>query len=121
MTPQEAFIKVQSDPNAATRGDFALAMLYLSERLCVAEKTLADRTRIFVPPTPKEVEEYAKTIKFVVDGRKFCDYYETRGWMIGKSKMKSWKAALRTWKSNDDSQPKTTGRIPDNLRNDHGL
>lgn len=118
MTTQEAFQKVQKDPNFATRGDFALAMLYLSERLCVVEQKLADRTRAFTPPQPNEVTEYAKTIGFRLDGQKFCDHYESRGWLIGKTKMKSWKAAVRTWKSYD-TQP--TGRVPDNMRTDHGL
>lgn len=123
MTPQEAFVKIQKDPNFATRADFAMAMLYLGERLCYVEKQLADRTRAFTPPSAKEAEEYAKSIGFDLNGQSFCDYYEARNWMLGKVKMKSWKAAIRTWKSRRDSeQPaKPAGRIPDNLRTDHGL
>ena len=25
------------------------------------------------------------------------DFYESKGWMIGKNRMKDWKAAVRTW------------------------
>jgi hypothetical protein len=25
------------------------------------------------------------------------NHYEAKGWMIGKAKMKDWKAAVRTW------------------------
>ena len=123
MTPQEAFLKVQSNPNGATRVEFMQAMLYLSERLCVVETTLADRNRAFKPPTAEEVEEYAKSIKFDLQGSAFCDYYEARNWQLGKVKMKSWKSCIRTWKNRRDQEnkPKPAGRLPDNLRSDHGL
>lgn len=52
----------------------------------------------FVVPNPYEVEEYAKSIEFDLNGFHFCDYYQSKGWMIGKNKMKDWKAAVRTWK-----------------------
>jgi len=56
----------------------------------------------FTPPTSQEVEDYArfyatqkKGVNGNIDGEKFCDSYEKKGWMIGKSKMKNWKAAVR--------------------------
>lgn len=52
------------------------------------------------PPTKEEVETYALTIDFKVNGERFLNYYEVRGWMIGKSHIKSWKACLKTWKMN---------------------
>lgn len=54
----------------------------------------------FEKPNPVEVTTYAKEIGFELDGESFCDYYETKGWVYGKSPMKSWKAAVRTWKRN---------------------
>jgi len=54
----------------------------------------------FTKPTPQEVAEYAKSIDFNLDGQLFCDSYEAKGWMIGKNKMKNWKASVRTWKTN---------------------
>lgn len=54
----------------------------------------------FAVPTPEMVADYAKTIKFDLDGHRFCDHYAARGWMVGKTKMKDWKAAVRTWKGN---------------------
>ena len=35
---------------------------------------------------------------------KFVDFYESKGWMIGKNKMKNWKASIRTWKSKQNNQ-----------------
>ena len=66
----------------------------------------------FQKPTPAEVEEYAQTIDFKVDGDEFFDFYEAKGWMIGRSPMKNWQAAVRNWKrrskkfSRDQSTPK---------------
>jgi hypothetical protein len=52
----------------------------------------------FQAPSWKEVEEYAKSIAFNLSGEEFCDFYESKGWMIGKNPMKNWKAAVRTWR-----------------------
>jgi hypothetical protein len=54
----------------------------------------------FKKPTADEVSEYATSIGFVIDGNDFVNYYESKGWMIGKNKMKDWRAAVRTWKIN---------------------
>jgi phage replication O-like protein O len=31
------------------------------------------------------------------EGEKFFDFYESKGWFVGKNKMKDWKAAVRNW------------------------
>lgn len=51
----------------------------------------------FVPPTLKQVDEYCKEKGFSLDSERFIDYYESNGWMVGKNKMKDWKAAVRNW------------------------
>lgn len=55
----------------------------------------------FQKPTPQEVTEYAKTIGYDLNGSRFCDFYESKGWRVGNSPMKSWQAAVRTWKQKD--------------------
>lgn len=63
------------------------------------EKEVRGKTRKrFSPPTPSEVSEYGSSIEFNIDGNHFCDFYASKGWMVGKNKMKDWKAAVRTWK-----------------------
>ena len=57
----------------------------------------------FVKPTVEEIKEYAKKINADINAEKFFYHYEARGWMMGKNKMKSWKAAVRTWKINTNS------------------
>lgn len=54
----------------------------------------------FRPPTYEEVKEYCFTRNNQVDAQAFIDFYESKGWMIGKNKMKSWEAAIRTWEKN---------------------
>lgn len=56
--------------------------------------------KVFIKPTPLEVTQYATEIGFQLDGVKFVDYYESKGWVVGKSPMKSWQACVRTWKAN---------------------
>lgn len=62
----------------------------------------------FQKPTPDEVTAYAKTLRYDLDGQRFCDHYDSVGWKIGgKSPMKDWKAAVRTWLARDpDAQRK---------------
>jgi hypothetical protein len=52
----------------------------------------------FQKPEPQQVSEYAESIGFALDGEAFCDFYESKGWKIGQTPMKCWKAAVRTWK-----------------------
>ena len=58
----------------------------------------SDNTRKrFTPPSVEEVRAYCQERKNNVDPQTFCDFYESKGWLIGKAKMKDWKAAVRTW------------------------
>lgn len=58
----------------------------------------------FVPPTPQEVDAYCQQRQNGIDGSEFCDFYASKGWMIGKSKMKDWRAAVRTWEKSRQKQ-----------------
>jgi len=63
-----------------------------------------------IPPTLSEVEEYCKQRGNNVNPQKFCDFYDSKGWMIGKNKMKSWKAAVRTWEGNSEGGGTAQGK-----------
>ncbi len=63
----------------------------------------------FVPPSLEEVEVYCKSRNNKVDAGQFIDFYESKGWMVGKNKMKDWKASVRTWEKRD-SQPKAENK-----------
>ena len=55
------------------------------------------RSTRFTPPSPDEVQRYCDERHNGIVGSEFCDFYASKGWMIGKAKMKDWKAAIRTW------------------------
>lgn len=58
------------------------------------------RSTRFTPPTPDEVQEYCDERRNGIIGSEFCDFYAARGWIVGKTRMKDWKAAVRTWERN---------------------
>jgi hypothetical protein len=41
-----------------------------------------------------------------VDAQRFVDFYSSKGWTVGKSPMKDWRAAVRNWASRDRASPK---------------
>ena len=55
----------------------------------------------FVPPTIEEVKAYCEERHNNIDPEYFVAFYESKGWMVGKNKMKSWKSAVITWEKNN--------------------
>lgn len=62
------------------------------------------RSTRFVPPTVDEVAAYCAERRNGVDASKFVDFYASKGWKVGKSPMKDWRASVRTWESNESSR-----------------
>jgi predicted phage replisome organizer len=62
------------------------------------------RKHTFKPPTLEEVQAYCKERNNNVDAERWYNFYTSKGWMIGKNKMKDWKAAVRTWEKQDKPQ-----------------
>ena len=65
----------------------------------------------FAPPTLEEVTAYCKERGNKVDPQRFVDFYESKGWMIGKNKMKSWQAAVRTWERESISRTRSRNTL----------
>jgi len=55
------------------------------------------RASPFSPPSVQEVTQYIYEKQYSLDPEAFIAFYESKGWMVGKNKMKSWKASLTTW------------------------
>ena len=55
----------------------------------------------FTPPAVDEVRDYCRERGNSVDAERFVDFYAAKGWMVGKNRMKDWKAAVRTWEKED--------------------
>lgn len=58
----------------------------------------------FVKPTLDEVKNYCLERNNSVDPESFIDFYESKGWLIGKNHMKDWKAAVRTWEKRNKGE-----------------
>lgn len=77
-----------------------------------SDKSEGKHTKRFAKPSIDEVAEYCRERGNAVDPNRFWNFYESKGWMVGKSKMKDWKACVRTWEKPDQrqEQQKPTGR-----------
>lgn len=83
----------------------------------------------FVKPTVEELQTYIDEKGYNLDAEYFYDYYERNGWMVGKNKMKDWKAAIRTWNKNkygtgtgyNTPQRYSSGREAEHKRVGNGL
>ena len=58
----------------------------------------------FKKPNKIEVKIYCIERQNRVDFESFYDFYESKGWMVGKNKMKDWKAAVRTWERRENKK-----------------
>ena len=65
------------------------------------------RASRFQPPTVDEVKSYCVERGNSVDPERFVDFYASKGWLIGKTKMKDWRAAVRSWERSDSQQKMT--------------
>ncbi len=59
------------------------------------------KRKVFSTPTVDDVRAYCLERNNKVDPQSFVDFYESKGWMIGKNKIKDWKAAVRTWERSE--------------------
>lgn len=64
----------------------------------------------FKPPTIEEVAGYINEKGYHVNAEQFVDFYASKGWMVGKNKMKDWKACVRTWERNRQNDRGNTQR-----------
>lgn len=70
-----------------------------------AGESPARKNVAFVKPSLPEVEAYCSERANGIDPGEFIDYYEAKGWMIGKNKMKDWRAAVRNWERKNPAPP----------------
>ena len=56
----------------------------------------------FTPPTREEIADYCRERNNGINPDTFYDFYQSKGWMVGKNPMKDWKAAVRTWEKRNN-------------------
>lgn len=85
----------ESYQNAASKGPAKGQQRATSKQ--VNNKTIGGKQSKFTPPKISEVEKYCLERKNNIDPENFVDFYLAKDWMVGKNKMRDWKAAIRTW------------------------
>ena len=80
------------------------------------ESVRGEKAKRFYPPTLDEVKQYCEERKNNIDPMAFIDFYSSKGWMIGKNRMKDWKAAVRTWERKRKGESKTESSVYDEWR-----
>lgn len=60
----------------------------------------------FSKPTLEEIVAYCEERKNSINAQHFFDFYESKGWKVGREPMKDWKACIRTWESREERVPK---------------
>lgn len=69
------------------------------------DNTICNTKRgVFQKPTLEDVRNYCQERQNSVNAEAFINHYESNGWMVGKSHIKDWKAAVRTWEQRDKTQ-----------------
>lgn len=82
----------------------------------IGESVRGEKAKRFYPPTLDEVKQYCEERKNNIDPMAFIDFYSSKGWMIGKNRMKDWKAAVRTWERKRKEQSKAESSVYDEWR-----
>ena len=70
----------------------------------------------FIVPTIIEIEDYCRLRGNEINAEQFYDFYQSKGWMVGKTKMKDWKAAIRNWERNRKKNVKGMSKIHSHLQ-----
>lgn len=74
---------------------------------------LTNNIKRFTVPTLEEIAAYKAEKNFQCCGEKFIDYHTSKGWVVGRSPMKCWKSAFRTWEKNhhEFKKQRETGNV----------
>lgn len=98
------YLKLFNDPikeifNTPIKENFKDNNTYINNTLNNKEENKLKEEK-FKKPTLEEIKQYCEERKNYVHAEAFYDFYESKGWLVGKSKMKDWKACVRTWERN---------------------
>jgi len=106
-------IKLVDKPKLKISTDNTNTKVYTNNNL-----TDSNSKALFKKPTLDEVKNYCILRKNNIDAESFISFYESKGWMIGKNKMKNWKQAIVTWENREKKKPKiqTMSKIHQHLQ-----
>ncbi|QDP64609.1 MAG: hypothetical protein GOVbin2006_20 [Prokaryotic dsDNA virus sp.] len=87
-----------------------------NNNISIINNNLTDSNSRFVKPSLIEVEEYCKKRNNNVDSASFCDFYESKGWKVGRTKMRDWKASVRTWERREVNTNKVDKQLNEYIK-----
>ena len=73
------------------------------------ENNIKGKQKRFVKPSVSEIQEYCNERQNRINAEQFYNYYESKGWYVGKNKMVDWKACVRTWEQNEKKYTSQNG------------
>lgn len=81
----------------------------------IYKNNIVEINKKFTIPTIEEIQNYCLERKNNINAEYFYNYYESKGWLVGKSKMKDYKAAIRTWEQNQQKYNKNNTNNQENV------
>ena len=93
-------MQCKTDANAEHKGK------EIKEKEIIKEREKEKTARRFIPPTVEEVKARIVEMGYTFDAEAFIAFYQSNGWMVGKSKMKDWRAAMVTWQKREPRFPR---------------
>ena len=92
--------------STSTRNDIVAKYMLIKSELTQTKKT----KKRFEKPSVEEVRAYCLERNNGIDPQSFIDHYDSNGWMVGRTPMRDWKAAVRTWeRRRNNAQPIVSG------------
>lgn len=90
------------DERGAIGGDERGATNNIDNKNIDIYNTLSNRASSkFKKPSIEEIAAYCTERNNKIDANTFYDYYESNGWIVGRTHMKDWKAAVRSWEKRE--------------------
>jgi len=105
--PAKQFFKINEEQVVKFLKDLSATNL----RTINNNKVIKINNKYFKKPTIIEIVSYCKERNNNIEAEAFFDFYESKDWFVGKSKMKCWKSAVRNWERRDKIKPKSTSKL----------
>ena len=85
-------------------------LAFSSDGILFPQEPPPPKQKRFVPPTVEEVAAYCNERGNGIDAESFVAFYESKGWFVGKNKMKDWRQAVVTWERRDKERKEAEAR-----------
>lgn len=102
IIPSKSFVK---------NHDAVMTKSCLGHDKVMQEEKRKEKNRVgkrFVPPSIEDLKTYMQEKSISLDADDFIDFYESKGWMVGRNKMKNWKSAASRWARQNATTTTTT-------------